>query len=380
MRSFWRATRRALARVWRWVRIPLLLLGIALIIPLIGIAVQCDPFERVEPVRSPGTEIAASFGISEADYVRPEDQTYVTFPEWYIVFSADEYAAFIQENKPSGFPYFGSIAQYWRSYREICAVTRNQYTFNTGYHVVLYVIGVSFTAENFAKGVYEGTIGRLSEWLSTDALTEEDAYAREVAAEYGSFLHMIPWYEFPFGERLRGLWATTSLWGPNPIRKWERKFYLSMEYGGKAVYGRLIRGGTEATYEPDEVELFAITEGIDEDVLAQNPRVSILESFEDGRALTVIPRFQGFTDVVPGLVRQGVSFVEIAGNNEIMLTAFAPRDWVYDLPQGRFLFAMEYLTDPSLNRIAVTMPVEELDEVLLGLEERGVRLEHIFDY
>jgi hypothetical protein len=170
------------------------------------------------------------------------------------------------------------------------------------------------------------------------------------------------------------------LWGPNPIRKWERKFYLSMEYGGKAVYGRLIRGGTEATYEPDEVELFAITEGIDEDVLAQNPRVSILESFEDGRALTVIPRFQGFTDVVPGLVRQGVSFVEIAGNNEIMLTAFAPRDWVYDLPQGRFLFAMEYLTDPSLNRIAVTMPVEELDEVLLGLEERGVRLEHIFDY
>ena len=82
----------------------------------------------------------------------------------------------------------------------------------------------------------------------------------------------------------------------------------------------------------------------------------------------------------PRLLRQGVSFVEIAGNDEIMLTAFAPRGWEYDLAHGRFLFAMPYLTDPNLNRIAVTMPVADLDEVLLGLEERGVTLEHIFDY
>src|SRR5688572_12209807 len=42
-------------------------------------------------------------------YARAEDQTYLTFPEWYIVYSADEYADFISENPPSHFPHFRAI-------------------------------------------------------------------------------------------------------------------------------------------------------------------------------------------------------------------------------------------------------------------------------
>src|SRR5689334_22493617 len=40
------------------------------------------------------------------DYTRVEDQTYLTYPEWYIVYSADEYGAYITTHRPSGFPYF----------------------------------------------------------------------------------------------------------------------------------------------------------------------------------------------------------------------------------------------------------------------------------
>jgi hypothetical protein len=39
----------------------------------------------------------------------------VTLPEWYIVYSADEYAAFVKSRAPSRFPYFSAVGQYWRT-------------------------------------------------------------------------------------------------------------------------------------------------------------------------------------------------------------------------------------------------------------------------
>ena len=63
---------------------------------------------------------------------------------------------------------------------------------------MLYVIGVSFTVENGLKGLYEGSVGRLTEWLSSDELTAEDQLARQYAKAYGDFIHAIPWYDFPY--------------------------------------------------------------------------------------------------------------------------------------------------------------------------------------
>ena len=55
--------------------------------------------------------------------------------------------------------------------------------------------------ENGVKGIYEGTVGRLTEWLSreptgetADTLTPEDALARRYAKAYGDFIHAIPWF------------------------------------------------------------------------------------------------------------------------------------------------------------------------------------------
>src|SRR6201996_3530443 len=49
-------------------------------------------------------------------YVRPEDDTFLTYPEWYIVWSYQEKADFQQNHLPSGFPFFGAVRQYWSSY------------------------------------------------------------------------------------------------------------------------------------------------------------------------------------------------------------------------------------------------------------------------
>jgi hypothetical protein len=315
------------------------------------------------------------------NYNRSEEQTYLTLPEWYIVYSADEYAAFIAHNPPSHFPYFTAIGQYWQSYYDVCAITRDKYPFNGRYHTILSVIGVSFTLENLVKGVYENTVGRVTEWLSSDALTPEDAYAQQVAKEYGDFIHTIPWFEFPFREKLTGLWAETGLWGPNLIRKWERKFALSLEYGGKALYARLIKGGNEASFTPQDVEIQVWTEGLSDETLVQEPDVSIVKPVEAEADIVMMPRYEAFTETVPRLVAEGVQFEEIAGNDEILITVIAPENWDYNLEAGEALFDMPVLSQGGLKRVAVKVPVKSLHIVLTAVADNDdLKLEHIYDY
>lgn len=168
-------------RLGRIAGLVLLVFLCIILVPLVNVVAECRPWAEGQPAQRAVSAEARQIKAGLIDYLRPEDQTYLTLPEWYIVYSADEYAAFVTENPPSQFPYFGAIGQYWRSYYDVCAITREQYPFNSGYHLTLAVIGASFTVENILKGLYENTVGRLTEWLSSTELTEEDAYAREVA-------------------------------------------------------------------------------------------------------------------------------------------------------------------------------------------------------
>lgn len=369
-----------LRRIWRLLRIPLLIIVVILIIPLIFIGAVCGPFSAVTapaPVREPAV-VEAWQAYSE--HLRPEDQTYLTFPEWYIVFSADEYAIHLAEKPPSAFPFFASVWQYWRGYAGVCSVTKGNYAFNGGYHLMLYVIGTSFTVENGIKGIYEGTVGRLTEWISSDELTPEDLLARQYNKEYGDFIHAIPWFDFPYLEKLHTLWTTTGWWGPNPIRKWERKLALSTEFIIKAGYGALIGWGTEVTYGAVDMEIYAVVEGLTDKILAELPEVHRVEQMDEQRTLITIPHYQPFTDLVPELAKRGVRFVEFAGNDHVMLTAFAPSDWQYNLADTELMFAMKVLVDPTRQRLGLNVPVAALHTVLADMTQQGITVEHIYDY
>lgn len=370
-----------LKRFGRLIRFALLAcVCIALIPSVVALgraAVECRAFGG-PPAQPAAPAAPSSVAAGASGYARPEDQTYLTLPEWYIVYSSDEYAAFIAHNPPSGFPYFRAIGQFWQSYYGVCGVTRDRYPFNSGYHLSLAVIGVSFTVEDTFKGLYEATVGRLAEWTSSSELTPEDAYARRVAAEYGTFLHTIPWYEFPFAAKLRGLWAETPLWGPNMFRKAERKAALSLEYGLKAVYGWAIKQGTQSVYSAEDLEIQAIAEGPIDEVARREPQLRVIKPGE-AQALVVLPRYEAFTQLVPRLARDGLGFAEIAGNRQIMITIIAPQAWQYDLAEGAPLFALPILTQPDRKRVAVQVPVEALGRVLRALGG-DVALEHIYDY
>jgi hypothetical protein len=313
-----------------------------------------------------------------AGYARGEALTYLTLPEWFIVYNADEYAAFVARRPPSGFPYLGSVRQYWGYYSAACSATRRAYPFDSGYHVMLGTIGASFTLENILRFGYENTVGRVSEWAgSTD--TPEDAFARRVAVDYGTFMHTVPWYEFPFGSRLAGLWRETPMRGPHLIRKLERRFALSMEYGGKAVYGWVIRMASGAAYAPENLRIHARIEAASPKLFADE-RVHQVKALGPGSYIITLPRYEAFTRTSLDMLGQGVRFLDIAGNRDILITVIGRRGMSLEVPQGELLTIAAMLTDPTMQRLAIRVPVSKLTEVVSYVAREHAVVEHLYDY
>jgi hypothetical protein len=321
----------------------------------------------------PSARTSTGSGIS--GYSRPEDDTFLTYAEWYIVWSYREKASWQQANLPSGFPYFDAIRQYWGGYCCSYSVVRRQYPFNFGDHLMLVVIGTSFTAEYGIKGAYENTIGRLSEWISRRQPVEEDRYAALVAKNYGDFVLDRPFYEFQFFSALRRLWTDTSLWGPNASRKLERKIWLSLDYGIEAIYCGLIRLASHAVYGVEEDITYAWIDNTSENVLSGFPALHTLKSAGSRSFVVQMPRYQKFTVAAEQLLHAEAQFVEIAGNRQIMVTAIVPREWTFQLPVGELLFSSDLLTDPHSKRVALRAPV-----VSLGAIVDRLPIEHIYDY
>ena len=334
---------------------------------------------RFHPVNDPVSSEHRALIASIPKYQRPESGTYLTFPEWYLVFNPQEYAQSLAQHPPSRFPYFKSIDQLWTGYAEVYGATKRTYPFDPGKHLMVMVISTSSTVEFTIKGVYENTVGRLSELSAGNHRTSEDDYAAQVAKDYGDFIPTLPWFEFPFGHKLTKLWSQNRFFGRHFPRKLERKFFLSLEYGVKSLYAGVIRLASHAVYGVADTEVYATVHDIPENAF-DNPNVKKIKSLSDGSFVITVPHYQGFTDTIPLLARQGVQFDDIAGNDEILLTIIASADWTYDLAAGNQLFTMELLSDTDSKRVAIQAPVKSLGALLREIETKHLRIEHLYDY
>lgn len=307
----------------------------------------------------------------------PESRTYLTYPEWWTVYSSQEYAELIKDQKPSKFPYFRSVGQFWSGYCTSYGVAKRNYPFDSGNHLMLAVIGGSTSVEYIIRGLYEGTVGRVTEWVS-GFQTQEDQYAAQVAYEYGAFIPNDPWYAFPFGAKLKGLWKETDLFGKDIVRKWERKFILSAEYGVKAVYAGIIRKGSAAVYGAPPALNYVWIENTPATVF-DNPKVVKVKELGPKAFIATLPHYQGFTDHAPSLVKSGATFRSVSKNNEIVLSVLVPKEWNYT-GEGKVMFEVPILTRKEEKRLVIQTPVSKLSSVISHLEANKLKLEHIYDY
>jgi hypothetical protein len=309
---------------------------------------------------------------------RGEEQTFLTFPEWFLVFSPAEYAEFVRAHTPDEFCFWGHIGQLWSSYGQVIHQTRarNEPT-NWGYHVMIMVIGVSTTAEYAIRSAYEQLIGRVS--ALSGGRTAEDDFGAQVAQEYVDFIRVRPWYEFDFMARLKRLWTQTSLSGPHPFRKVERRYALTTEYLVKAAYGKIIEKATHTAYEKPIVTTSAV---IDPWPACERvpANVALISQPKEGEALLALPRYQDFMTPAMTLAMCGADFKEIAGNHSVILvSALGPLGQAQP-SDTEVMIRQPIITQPGKEREVLIIPVTKLASVLRDLNAQGLTLEHIFDY
>ncbi len=329
------------------------------------------------------------FGVAQAEPVAPPEQrrgaeqTYLTFPEWYLVYSPAEYAGYVAADRPpSDFPFWGHVGQLWSSYARVTAATRD-HAFNIGYHVMIVVIATSTTVEYALRSAYEVTVGRLFELTRMHGPTSEERFAAKTAQDYVDFIRVRPWYEFDFWSRLKGVWTETGNGGADGLRKWERKYALTTEYGIKAVYACIIRNLTKATYDAPRPTTAVLVDRWVDRIDGSWPEMQRVRSLRDGGELVLLPRYDAFKTVAIAIARSGANFAEVAGNGpdaRILVSVIVPQGWHPDSEGSATLFEQPILTQPGQKRVALTVPVRELAQTLRELDGMQVTVEHVYDY
>ena len=244
---------------------------------------------------------------------------------------------------------------------------------------MLGVIGVSTAFEYGLKSMYEGTVGRVFEWIGPDSPTPEERVAARVNADYARFIAIRPWYEFGYPAARRALWAASDTVGPGWARRLERRFILTVEFTIKGWYARLIGGGTQTVYAADEDSRWILVAGSADS--ADVPNVRKVASLDRGYHAVRVPRYAGVRDALlalaatPSMARA----VELSGNERVAITGIAPRDW---RPSAGLTPIMAYAVPADPARIRVVLDVAVMDLVRLLAEEarRGLRVDHVYDY
>ena len=352
----------------RWFAILFGALILLCAIPVTYVETSCTASTVVE--RTP-----SRFVVQEDYYRRAQGDSFLTFPEWYIVHAYADLAGVTRQSSESAFNYVSSILGFWRSLCDTTNAAMRSGPVTLDQKITNYIIGISFTAELVVIGLYERTIGATTAWVRGATRTGEDAFALEAAENYAAFLRQTPWYEYPFGDQLRRFWRDTP-WGQgNRVRGAERRFALTLQYGGKSLYAAAL--GALAGYSPADLRIMSVVSHLTPEDLTSEPRIKRLRDLDPETTLIETPRYREFTRILRIMAGRGVDVLEIAGNQRILVTILARENMI---PGGTLTFSIPIQSRPGWRRFGLDVPVSGLTRLIRDVEQQGAEFEHAYDY
>lgn len=310
-------------------------------------------------------------------YYRDEGQSFLTVPEWYLVFNPKEYADFLEAgNNPSDFPYYASIDEYWALYDRSLKLVSAAYPENEEYNTMLEVIGVSITLEYTAKMLYEKTVGRIFSWFSNGTPSDEEKTIIQAQRAYSDFIYDKAWYEFEFMPWVKKVWSISNTAESNWFRKMERTLFFSLEFTFKAAYARLIEWGAKSNYAEPVTEIYMLVSATDS--LQATPHLKIVQ--EDGeKKLISITRWGAFTNTILELAGNGMEVLEIGGNDEILVSVLVDNNQ-QSVFKDELLYESRVVTQTDRKRQVYLLNVNRLLPFVQEGKQKDVEVEHIFDY
>ncbi len=348
-----------IGRLFKWIGVFFLAVSVMVGGPIFYTEFACrgEPIEQSQPAV-----------IETPQDWRAEARTYMVYPEWHIVYAYEGYAEAVKQGEPHDFPYVQAVVGFWSSLCSLMPKADELGEAGFDSKATIYTIGASFTLEMAFKALYEETIGRGFSFI--DHLSPQDQIEAEMAKNYATFLQQVPWYKYDFDSWIIKLWRAE----PTNLRSWERRLALGAEWKAKAAYARVIAQAVSAVGQDELTMKVAVTD-INEAWLASQPKTTVLSS---DPLIAETPRYRVFTNLARQLAQQSGNFVEIAGNDDILLSYIgqtAPR--LTETAQLLSNSARPGFTD---RRYLIATKVPDLTNLIRTLGRQSGKLEHIYDY
>ena len=312
--------------------------------------------------------------IADPSFQRREANTYLTYPEWHIVFAYDGLAEVLKAGDEYSFDYLPSISRFWSSTCSLMRVADEHGGADFPTRMMIHTIGVSFTLEMVMKGAYEETIGRAAAWWRGPRKTPQDTVVADMASDYAAFLRQTPWYRYPFRRQSNALWAAPL---DGAFRGWERRIGIGLEFQAKAAYAKVIEHAVAAS-SPAQLTIRSVVSGLDSLTLSRIQGVTIVGKRARGVEIET-PRYDLFTRILADIARRGGTIQEIAGNDEIMATLTVPEGSRARIPHAVVLIRMKRDGFPS-DRVIVNVKMTDLATLLNAFPLGDPGIEHVFDY
>ncbi len=317
--------------------------------------------------------------VASAQDRRTPDQTFLTYPEWFLVHSPAEQANYFTTHTATTFPYMTHVKQFWESYAIVSHSIEKYFVYNGDYHMMIKVIGGSITIEYALKAWYETIIGRITDTSKNEPLTQEDRFNHKFTQEYVDFIRVTPWYDFDFSSQLAYLWGDTDFFGSNFLRKLERRYLLTSELLVKIAYAKLIKLGTKTVYEEALLTTVVLVDSFPEE--SNISSIDVLKRFDNATVLLRVPRYAAFNQTAVNLAKKNISFIEIAGNNgAILLTLLVDTEFKFNIDNTQVLFEQSIPSHASQKRMAVITKASTLSKTLRNIVAKGITIEHIYDF
>jgi hypothetical protein len=350
--------------------------GIGVAATVVGVEKSCVSDASTPLVRS-------DFSIADEGYARSQGDSFLTFPEWYIVHAYNDLAGVTARSSESGFDYLASIRGFWTS---LCGATWQASASgpaSADQKATNYIIGFSFTVEMGLMGAHERTVGALTKWTAGGHKTAEDEFNLALLKEYAAFLYQTPWFRFPFGEKLRQFWRETPF--VPSIRAVERRESLTTQYAARWAYAALMR--FVAGYDPADLTIRSVVGGMPPSELAAIGGIKVIRDVTDAKGergvLVETARYAAFDAFIRELGRHpGASLLEVAGNHRILVTIVAPEgaDAKLAAADGVAIFSLPIQAAPGSRRIGIDTPIRSLVQNVKSFAAAGYRFEHAYDY
>ncbi len=309
---------------------------------------------------------------------RKIEQTYLTLPEWYQVYSYNEFGDFLHGGgRQSDFPFLRSIKNFWSYYRVAIGESKDE-KFNWQYNFVTWVIGANLTIEYFIKSVYENTIGTITQFIAGSS-TEADRFIANSWNNYAKKMYQTTWYHYPYFGDLKGIWKDTSIFNKQFVRNFERKIAFSISYLIKGTYAKIWL--LVAVQKEDQTLSIVYAENR---LVLEDNGVKILKELSDNKYLIETERYAGFKEALIRLIAKDVRFIEIQGHNVIALSYLSNKksEPFLDSKDVDILDKRKLFFEPNnyTHRVTLRVKTQTLKEVIDTINLNGNKFEMIYDF